>query len=201
VGVNGRQGEQTAETPASWGVDRPVCPSPVAPDRELRETDLLILKDSSIHGRGGFAKVNIVRGCKVIEYVGDRITKKESLQRCEANNPYIFNLSPEQDLDGNVPWNPARFLNHSCAPNCDAEVDEGHIWILARRHILAGEELTFNYGYDLEDYKNYPCHCGASNCVGFIVAEEFFEHVTKARNCGGPGSAAALDGHASTQKG
>jgi uncharacterized protein len=179
--MNGRQGEQPAETLVGRGVDRSACPSPVASESNLAETDLLVLKDSSIHGRGGFAKVNIAKGRQVIEYVGERIAKQESLRRCEANNPYIFNLSPELDLDGDVPWNPARFLNHSCSPNCDAEVDEGRIWILARRDILAGEELTFNYGYDLEDYKNYPCHCGAAYCVGFIVAEEFFDHVTKVR--------------------
>lgn len=81
------------------------------------------------------------------------------------------------DLDGDVPWNPARFINHSCAPNCEAEQDGDHIWIIARRDIAAGEELSFNYGYDLVDYRDHPCHCGTADCVGFIVAEEFFDHV------------------------
>ncbi len=118
-------------------------------------------------------------GACVLEYVGEIINKAESLRRCEANNEYIFSLDDECDVDGNVPWNPARLINHSCAPNCEAVLGEGRIWIVATRDIAAGEELTFNYGFDLEDYRNYPCACGAPNCVGYIVAEEFFEHVRK----------------------
>ena len=112
-----------------------------------------------------------------MEYVGERISKTESLRRCEQNNEYIFALNEEQDLDGNVAWNPARFLNHSCAPNCEAELEDGRIWIVATRDLRAGEEITFNYGYDLVDYREYPCRCGSPHCVGYIVAEEFFEHV------------------------
>ena len=66
---------------------------------------------------------------------------------------------------------------HGCAPNCEAELDEGRIWIVALRDIAAGEELSFNYGYDLTDYRDFPCRCGTSACVGFIVAEEFFAQV------------------------
>ncbi len=148
-------------------------------DRHRCETDRLVLKDSPIHGLGGFAKAAIGRGTRVVEYVGERISKRESLLRCEQNNDYIFALTDEQDLDGNVAWNPARFLNHSCAPNCEAEKDGDSIWIIASRDIQAGEEITFNYGYDLQDYRDYPCRCGSPDCVGYIVAEEFFEHVRK----------------------
>ena len=76
-------------------------------------------------------------------------------------------------------WNPARFINHSCAPNCEAEVKDGQIWIVAGRDLKVGEEITFNYGFDLEDYRLYPCRCGAPACVGYIVAEEFFPHVRR----------------------
>jgi SET domain-containing protein len=69
----------------------------------------------------------------------------------------------------------------TAAPNCEAELDEGRIWIIALRHIRAGEELTFNYGYDLENYREHPCRCGAAECVGYIVAEEFLEHVRRQR--------------------
>jgi uncharacterized protein len=143
------------------------------------ETEWLVFKASPIHGSGGFAKAAISKGTRVIEYIGERISKSESLRKCEGNNEFIFSLSDEQDLDGDVVWNPARLLNHSCAPNCEAELREDHIWIMASRDIPAGEEVTFNYGYDLEDYRDYPCRCGAPNCVGFMVAEEFFEHVLK----------------------
>jgi uncharacterized protein len=103
----------------------------------------------------------------------------ESARRCEANNVYIFSLNDTHDLDGNFIWNPARLLNHSCSPNCEAELDADRIWLLALRDIEPGEELTFNYGFDLEDYRQYPCRCGSPDCVGFIVAEEFFEHVRR----------------------
>jgi len=146
-------------------------------DRAASETHLVAFKDSPIHGLGGFAKTAISRGTRILEYLGKRITKSESLRRCEQNNAYIFTLNEEQNLDGNVAWNPARFLNHSCAPNCEAELEDGHIWIIAQRDIQPGEEITFNYGYDLEDYREYPCRCGSPHCVGYIVAEEFFDHV------------------------
>ena len=125
-----------------------------------------------IHGRGMFATAPLSAGARVLEYGGERITKAESLRRCAAQNHFIFRLDDEWDFDGGVPGNPARFLNHSCAPNCDAEFIAGAIWIVARRAIAAGEELTFNYGYDLDDYREHPCRCGAPACVGFIIAEE-----------------------------
>jgi SET domain-containing protein len=145
----------------------------------VTETALICFRPSAIHGVGGFAKADIAAGTRVIEYVGEKITKAESLRRCESANEYIFSLDDAHDLDGNVPWNPARFLNHSCYPNCEAEPDGGRIWIAARRGIRAGEEITFNYGYDLEDYREHPCRCGVPECVGYIVAEEFFEHIRK----------------------
>jgi SET domain-containing protein len=141
--------------------------------------ELAGVKSSTIHGTGAFARQDITPGTRVIEYIGEKITKAESLCRCEKNNQYIFTLDDEFDLDGNVPWNPARFINHSCAPNCEAELDEGHVWIVALRDIKAGEELTYNYNYDLEDYRDHPCYCSVPGCVGYIVAEEFFEHVRK----------------------
>jgi len=134
---------------------------------------------SAIHGTGAFARRPLKAGTRVIEYVGEVINKKESLRRCELGNQCIFRRDEEYDLDGNVPWNPARFINHSCAPNCEAISQDGRIWIVARRDIAAGEEVTFNYGFDLEDYREYPCACGASECVGYIVAEEFFDHVRR----------------------
>ena len=142
-------------------------------------TDAIEFRRSTIDRLGGFARTHIPAGARVIEYVGEKITKAESLRRCEANNEYIFSLDDEHDLDGNVPSNPARLLNHSCAPNCEAELDAGRIWIIALRDIQAGEELTFNYGYDLENYHEHPCRCGVAECVGYIVAEEFFDSVRR----------------------
>ena len=153
------------------------------------KTDLAVFKTSAIHGTGGFARRDIAAGTRIIEYVGERITKGESARRCLAENAYIFTLTDEHDLDGNVPENPARFINHTCAPNCEAQDDGGRIWIVALRDVRAGEELSFNYGYDLEEYLENPCLCGVPDCVGFIVAEEFAEQVRKQQE---PGSAGML---------
>jgi hypothetical protein len=148
-------------------------------DSTVAEMALVYFRRSAIHGIGGFARADIATGTRVIEYIGERITKDESLRRCELSNEYIFSLDDAHDLDGNVSWNPARFLNHSCDPNCEAEPGDGCIWIVAKHDIRAGEEITFNYGYDLEDYREHPCHCGAADCVGYIVAEEFLDHVRR----------------------
>lgn len=136
---------------------------------------LIQFRNSPIHGMGGFASTDIQNGARLVEYLGRRIDKQESLRQCELENPYVFCINDEFDLDGNVDWNPARLLNHSCAPNAEAEICGEQIWIVALRDIRAGEEITFNYNYDLEDYREHPCVCGAPECVGFIVAEEFFE--------------------------
>jgi SET domain-containing protein len=152
----------------------------------MTDTDWVVFKPSPIHGLGGFARRDIPTGMRIVEYVGEKISAEESLRRCEGNNEYIFALDHHTHLDGNVVWNPARLLNHSCAPNCDAEFVDGRIWILARRDIRAGEEVTFNYGFDLVDYREHPCRCGAPECVGYIVAEDFVEHVRRRIETGKP---------------
>ena len=137
---------------------------------------------STIHGRGVYAQRVIPRETKIIEYLGERITKAESErrevarvdreQRGEDGSVYIFDLNLRHDLDGSAEWNTARLINHSCAPNCRSETVRGHIWIIAAREIAAGEELTFDYGYRWRDWPNHPCRCGTARCVGFIVAKE-----------------------------
>jgi hypothetical protein len=143
--------------------------------------DNVRIAPSAIHGQGGFAIRPLRQGARVIEYLGERITKEESLRRCQAQNWFIFGLDEEFDLDGNVDWNPARFLNHSCAPNCEAVCEDGRVWIVALRDLAPGEEITFNYGYDLLDYEEHPCRCGSPECVGYIVAEDFFPQLSNWR--------------------
>jgi hypothetical protein len=142
---------------------------------------MIVIRTSQIHGRGGFAGQDIPAGTRIVEYTGEKIDKSESIERCSKGNACIFYLDTEHDLDGNVEENQARFLNHSCDPNCEARSIEGHIWIVAMRGIQAGEELTYDYGYDLEDYRNYPCHCGARQCRGFIVSQELRDSGTGER--------------------
>jgi SET domain-containing protein len=158
--------------------DHPIADSPAAVPTPSSEHPLVLFTASGIHGTGGYARKRISAGTRVIEYVGEQIGKAEAARRCEAGNPFIFYLDETWDLDGDQAWNPARFLNHSCDPNCESELDgEGRIWISALRGIDAGEELTFNYGYDVADFKDHVCRCGAAKCVGYMVAEEHFDRV------------------------
>jgi uncharacterized protein len=142
-------------------------------------TQLWEVKPSAIHGTGVFARSGIPAGQRVIEYLGERVTKAESLRRRQGGNFFVFIVTEKFDIDGAVDWNPARFVNHSCEPNCEARQEDEHIWIIAKRDIQPGEELTFNYGYDLQDYEDHPCRCGAANCLGYMVAEEHFEDVRR----------------------
>lgn len=143
----------------------------------VQETELLIFRHSTIDRTGAFAKQRIRKGTRIIEYVGRKISKAESARQCEADNYYIFTLNDDCDIDGDVDWNPAKYINHSCSPNTEAQNIRGRIWIIALRRIEPGEEITFNYGYGIENYKDHPCRCGAPNCVGYIVAEEFFDEM------------------------
>jgi len=141
------------------------------------------VKESEIHGKGIYAKKKIPRGTMIIEYVGDIITKVDSDLRADdafeeakkdktKGEVYIFELNDEYDIDGNVERNTARLINHSCEPNCETTGDDEHIWIEAIKDIGEGEELSYDYCYDLDCYEDNPCKCGSDNCVGFIVDEK-----------------------------
>lgn len=148
-------------------------PSHTKPNRWLRS------RQSAIHGRGVYARCDIPDGTRVVEYTGERVTKAESRKREEQRLErqkrggddcvYIFDLNKKYDLDGRSTRNIARLINHSCAPNCRADNIGGHIWIVARRDIAAGEELTFDYGFPYAEWRQHPCCCGAKRCVGYIV--------------------------------
>ncbi len=141
------------------------------------------VKRSHIHSRGVFAKKDIPEGSRVIEYVGEKITKAESdrradipLERAKINKKYgavyLFELNKRYDLDGDVPYNTAKYINHSCSPNCETDIIRGHIWIIALSDVKKGEELSYNYGYGYEDFEEHECRCGADNCVGYILDED-----------------------------
>jgi hypothetical protein len=81
-------------------------------------------------------------------------------------------------------WNSARLINHSCKPNCRAEIIRGKIWIIAKREIPEGAELTFDYRYGFSNWREHPCRCGTDRCVGFIVAAEYRWRVRKILKAG-----------------
>jgi uncharacterized protein len=140
------------------------------------------VRDSAIHGRGVYASRAIPAEEKIIEYVGELIDKDESERRAWAQHAkaqatgdaavYIFTLTDHLDIDGDVPWNTARLINHSCDPNCEAWIDGKRIFIHALRDIKEGEELTFDYAFDVSCYEDHPCLCGRKGCVGYIVSRE-----------------------------
>lgn len=156
---------------------------------ERAQSDLCEVRNSEIHGRGVYSTQFIPKDEKIIEYIGEIIDKEESDQRGNAQHEhaqktgdaavYIFTLSKKYDLDGNVPWNIARLINHSCEPNCEAWIDDDRIFIHALRDIERGEELCFDYGFDIDCFEEHPCLCGTDNCVGYIVSQDQWPELEK----------------------
>ena len=155
--------------------------------KERAKSEYCEARSSEIHGTGVYAIKDIPVGKKIIEYLGERIDKEESERRANAQMEhaektgdaavYIFTLNKKWDLDGNMPWNTARLLNHSCAPNCEAWIEDKQIFLYSLREIAKGEELTFDYGFDIENYEDHPCLCGSDDCVGYIVGRDYWEEL------------------------
>jgi SET domain-containing protein len=131
---------------------------------------------SCIAGLGLFAAQNIKPGTRILPYLGEKIAKAESTRRLAQGNAYIFTFNDRYDIDGKILRNTARFINHSCAPNCEVEQTTRTLWIVALRAISDGEELTYNYGYEYDpnSYQDFPCRCGATQCCGYILAERYW---------------------------
>jgi len=143
--------------------------------------DYFEIRRSSIQGRGAFALRRIRKGTRLIEYTGEHISHDEADRRYDEatmrrHHTFLFTLNSRTVIDAAVDGNEARFINHSCDPNCEAVIDGGHIYIEAKRTIQEGEELVYDYQYeraadaDESDEKRYPCRCGAPNCRGTILA-------------------------------
>lgn len=144
------------------------------------------IRASPVHGLGAFARRAIPTGTRLVEYAGQRITQEEADRRypdsTDAHHTFLFAIDGEDGeeviVDAGVDGNEARFINHSCDPNCDAVVDAGRIWIETIRDVAPGEELAYDYAFVLEERhtpaakRRYPCSCGARNCRGTILAKK-----------------------------
>lgn len=144
------------------------------------------VRRSHIQGLGGFAIAAIAAGTRIIEYAGERLSPAQAEARypetgapdAARHHTYLFAIDDEVVIDAAVNGNDARFINHSCAPNCDAVIDDGRIWIDAIHDIEVGEELVYDYAFILPERhtpaakKRYPCHCGAITCRGTILAKK-----------------------------
>ena len=139
------------------------------------------VRHSPIAGKGVFALRRIRRGTQVLEYTGERISNAESVRRYdderdESAHVLLFTVDRRTVIDGGVGGSDARFVNHSCAPNCEALNEDGRIFICALRTIQAGEELCYDYRLErtgtrtAEVEARYPCHCGAPECRGTLLA-------------------------------
>ncbi len=127
----------------------------------------LSVRPSEIHRWGVFAEEFIPQGRKIIEYTGERISRRETAKRAGRKLNYLFTLDSYWTLDGSVGGSGAEFINHSCDPNVYAWIFKGHILYMADRDIQPGEELTIDYRFDA-DVEKVPCGCGSAQCRGHI---------------------------------
>lgn len=151
---------------------------------------LIQVRNSPIHGRGVFAAQPIKKGTRLLEYKGKRVTHKEADKLygggSETGHTFLFTLNDDYVIDANQEGNSARWINHSCSPNCEsicesAEDDDpmhDRVFIEAIRNIKAGEELAYNYLITLEEphtarlKKIWECRCGSKNCNGTMLAKK-----------------------------
>lgn len=150
---------------------------------DLRVRERLSLRRSPIHGRGVFARVPIPAGTRLVEYAGERITPAEADARYPdegegSYHTFLFQIDDDLVIDASRGGNLARWINHSCEPNCDAVVEGKRIYIESLRDIAAGEELSYDYMFVLPERhtparkRRYPCHCGAPACRGTMLTRK-----------------------------
>lgn len=139
------------------------------------------VKDSPIHGRGVFARRPIRAGQRVMEYRGEHIDWDEAMRRhprdpSQPNHTFYFSLGDDTVIDGGSHGNNARWINHSCTPNCEAQLEDGRVFIEALRDIAPGEELNYDYGLELDARytakvkRDYACRCSTPACRGTLLA-------------------------------
>jgi hypothetical protein len=140
-----------------------------------------LVRNSGIHGRGVFATETIPRGTVIVEYKGQRASWDEAMDRPDSDpddtaHTFLFQLDDGRVIDARVRGNSARWINHSCDPNCRTFEDEnGRVFIEARRKIRPGEELAYDYRLQIEgrlskrERAQYACRCGAGKCRGSLL--------------------------------
>ena len=143
---------------------------------------LYTVRRSAIHGRGVFAAAKIRKGTRIVEYKGRRSSWDEAIERpdSDADDPahtMLFELDDGRVIDPRIRGNAARWINHSCDPNCDSyEDDRGRVFIAARRTIRLGEELSYDYQLQIDEpltkreRAQYACRCGARRCRGSLLS-------------------------------
>lgn len=139
------------------------------------------VRESGVHGKGVYAIRPIKAGDRVLEYKGEIITWEEALDRhphdpSQPNHTFYFHLDDGHVIDGKYKGNSAKWINHSCDPNLEAEQDGDRVFLNALRDIEPGEELFFDYGLIIDARltpklkKEYACWCGSPKCRGTMLA-------------------------------
>ncbi len=142
-----------------------------------RKTAPFLVRTSSIHGRGAFATRAVRTGGRIGEYVGKRVTDAEAERQATRSDGHtmLFEVAPDVVIDGSQQGNAARFINHSCAPNCESVIRGQRVFLVALRPIAAGDELGFDYNLIIDGpYRRvwtarYRCRCGAPRCRGTML--------------------------------
>ena len=133
------------------------------------------VRRSPVHGRGVFAVTAIAKGARILEYTGERMSHAEADRRYgdlheNSSHTMLFAANDKVVIDATKRGGPARWINHSCAPNCEANEEDGRVFIDAIRVIKPGQELAYDYNLVLEERhtpklkREHPCHCGARKC-------------------------------------
>ncbi len=142
-----------------------------------------VVRNSVIHGRGVFAATRIPKGETVIEYRGQRTSWDDAMERPDSDpddpsHTFLFELDDGRVIDARVRGNAARWINHSCAPNCETYEDEdGRVFIQARKKIEPGTELTYDYKLSVdgkltkEERARFECRCGTAKCRGSLLSK------------------------------
>jgi hypothetical protein len=133
------------------------------------------VRESGVHGHGVYAMESIAKGTRIIEYTGQRVSWEGAPN--DENDPHTFNfgLDNGEVINPEIGGNDARWINHSCDPNCEAIEEDDRIFIDALRDIQAGEELFYDYALEIdepiteESKKKFACHCRSSNCRGTML--------------------------------
>ena len=139
------------------------------------------IRRSGVHGKGVFALQDLAEGEQLVEYIGEVISWAEAERRHphdpqNPNHTFYFHIDEDHVIDGLHGGNASRWINHSCAPNCEADQQGNRVFIRALRAIAAGEELSFDYGLIIDERytaklkAEYACWCGADECRGTMLA-------------------------------
>lgn len=138
------------------------------------------VRQSAVHGMGAFALRRIRKGTRIVEYLGERVSHKEADRRYETKDindahTFLFIVDSKTVIDAGVDGNEARFLNHSCNPNCESVIENRRVFIEAIRTIEPGEEMTYDYQIQREDddppgiEEVFACRCGFPQCRGTML--------------------------------